>query len=80
VSTRDVVWERICFYDCGEKAPLVLIHGMFGDFLDWEPVLEPLSQSLRVIAVDFPSFGLSSKPRREYTAEFFVVTLQELFT
>jgi pimeloyl-ACP methyl ester carboxylesterase len=53
---------------------------MFGDFLDWEPVLEPLSQSLRVIAVDFPSFGLSSKPRREYTAEFFVVTLQELFT
>ena len=52
---------------------------MFGDFLDREPVLEPLSQSHRVIAVDFPSFGLSSKPRREYTHELFVATLQELF-
>jgi pimeloyl-ACP methyl ester carboxylesterase len=42
-------------------------------------VREPLSQSHRVIAVDLPSFGLSSKPRREYTSEFFVATLLELF-
>jgi pimeloyl-ACP methyl ester carboxylesterase len=80
ISSRDVASERICFYDYGQGPPLVLIHGMFGDFLDWEPVLEPLSQSHRVIAVDLPGFGMSSKPRREYTADFFVATLRELFT
>jgi pimeloyl-ACP methyl ester carboxylesterase len=68
------------FMTAARELPLVLIHGMFGDFLDWEPVLEPLSQSHCVIAVDLPSSGLSSKPRREYTAEFFVATLRELCT
>jgi pimeloyl-ACP methyl ester carboxylesterase len=80
VTTRIVASEQISFYDCGDGPPLILIHGMFGDFLDWEPVLEPLSHSHRVIAVDLPGFGLSSKPRREYTAGFFITTLQELFT
>jgi 2-hydroxy-6-oxonona-2,4-dienedioate hydrolase len=80
VSTRNVGPEQICFYDSGEGPPLVLIHGMFGDFLDWEPVLEPLAQSHRVIALDLPGFGMSSKPRREYTADFFVAVLQEFFT
>ncbi len=79
VSTRNVGSEQICFYDHGEGPPLVLIHGMFGDFLDWEPVLEPLSQTHRVIALDLPGFGMSSKPRREYTADFFVAVLQEFF-
>jgi 2-hydroxy-6-oxonona-2,4-dienedioate hydrolase len=71
--------ETICYYDRGRGAPLVLIHGMFGDFLDWEPVLEPLSESHRVIAVDLPGFGGSSKPRRDYSGQFFVATLHELF-
>jgi 2-hydroxy-6-oxonona-2,4-dienedioate hydrolase len=80
ISTRTVGSAKIYFYDRGQGTALVLIHGMFGDFLDWEPVLEPLSQSHRVIAVDLPGFGNSSKPRREYTADFFVSTLEELFT
>jgi pimeloyl-ACP methyl ester carboxylesterase len=80
VSTRAVGSEQICLYDCGEGTSLILIHGMFGDFLDWEPVLEPLAQSHRVIALDLPGFGNSSKPAREYTADFFVTTLHELFT
>jgi 2-hydroxy-6-oxonona-2,4-dienedioate hydrolase len=79
VSTRNVGPEQICFYDNGEGPPLVLIHGMFGDFLDWEPVLEPLAQTHRVIALDLPGFGMSSKPRREYTADFFLGVLQEFF-
>jgi pimeloyl-ACP methyl ester carboxylesterase len=52
---------------------------MFGDYLDWEPVLDPLSTTHRVIAPDLPGFGDSSKPQREYTAEFFIATLHELF-
>ena len=72
--------ETISYYDRGDGPPLVLIHGMFGDYLDWEPVLEPLSASHRVIALDLPGFGASSKPRREYTADFFVSTLHEFFS
>jgi pimeloyl-ACP methyl ester carboxylesterase len=69
--------ETIHFLDRGKGPSLVLIHGMFGDSLDWEPVLEPLSESHRVIAVDLAGFGASSKPHREYSADFFVSTLRE---
>lgn len=79
VKTRTVGSETICYYDRGEGTPLVLIHGMFGDYLDWEPVLEPLAAHHRVIALDLPGFGASSKPRREYTGEFFVSALHEFF-
>jgi pimeloyl-ACP methyl ester carboxylesterase len=70
--------ERIRFYERGVGIPLVLIHGMFGDHLDWESVLEPLSESNRVIAFDLPGFGESSKPRRDYSEELFTQTLEEL--
>ena len=79
VTTRTVGSDAICYYDRGRGTPLVLIHGMFGDFLDWEPVLEPLAARHRVVALDLPGFGASNKPRREYSAEFFVSTLHELF-
>lgn len=78
-STRKMSWGDLSYYDRGEGPGLVLIHGMFGDFLDWEPVLEPLGASQRVIAVDLPGFGGSSKPRREYSGEFFVASLHEFF-
>ena len=78
LTTRSVGSESICYYDRGQGTPLVLIHGMFGDFLDWEPVLAPLSERHRVIAVDLPGFGGSSKPRGEYSGEFFVSTLHGL--
>jgi pimeloyl-ACP methyl ester carboxylesterase len=78
-SSQKIGAEEICYYDRGQGSPVVLIHGMFGDFLDWEPVLEPLAASHRVIAVDLPGFGGSSKSRREYSAEFFVSTLHHFF-
>lgn len=78
-SIQKIGTEQISYYDRGEGAPAVLIHGMLGDFLDWEPVLEPLAASHRVIAIDLPGFGGSSKPRREYSPEYFVSTLHEFF-
>lgn len=79
VRTRTIGSETINYYERGSGTPLILIHGMFGDYLDWEPVLEPLSVGHRVIAVDLPGFGTSSKPRRVYSAQFFVSTLDEFF-
>jgi pimeloyl-ACP methyl ester carboxylesterase len=67
--------QDIFCYDHGSGPVLILIHGMFGDFTDWEPILEPLSKSHRVVALDLPGFGASSKPDVEYTEKFFVATL-----
>ena len=78
VTLQRLGTEEICVYDAGQGSAVVLIHGMFGDFLDWEPVLQPLSRSHRVIALDLPGFGSSSKPRREYTAEFLLANLVQL--
>lgn len=63
---------RTVYYERGSGPPLVLVHGMFGDYTDWETVLVPLSQTFRVIAPDLPGFGVSEKPDVSYDAEFFV--------
>ena len=78
LHSRQVQGTRVVFYDRGSGPALVLVHGMFGDHLDWEPVLEPLARKHRVIAPDLPGFGDSEKPNREYTGEFFVAALHEL--
>ncbi len=75
MHTCEIAGNRIVYWEKGSGDPLVLIHGMFGDHLDWETVLEPLAESFRVVAIDLPGFGGSSKPRIAYTAEFFVETL-----
>lgn len=62
----------------GEGRELVLIHGMFGDHLDWEPVLEPLAQRFRVTAPDLPGFGASPRNHRRYDANLFVNAIHAL--
>jgi len=78
VLEREVGGNEIAYIDQGRGSTLVLIHGQFGDHLDWDPVLEPLAKRHRVIAVDLPGFGDSDKPEREYTGAFFVDTLSKL--
>lgn len=67
--------DRVFYFDHGSGSALLLIHGMFGDYLDWEPVLAPLSKCHRVIALDLPGFGRSDKPARTYSEAFLVETL-----
>jgi pimeloyl-ACP methyl ester carboxylesterase len=43
----------------GEGPPLVLIHGLGGSLVNWEPVLELLAARRDVVAVDMPGFGAS---------------------
>lgn len=66
------------YYDRGCGPALLLIHGMFGDHLDWEPVLEPLAERYRVIAVDLPGFGESPKTATEPSPGLFVNAVTEL--
>jgi len=70
---------KINYYEDGAGPNLVLLHGMFGDYLDWAPVLEELAEKFHVVAPDLPGFGLSDKPDVPYSAEFFVDHLHAFF-
>lgn len=80
LRSTQVLGNRIVYYDRGSGPVLVLVHGMFGDHLDWEPTLEPLARDFRMIAPDLPGFGDSDKPDCEYNSEFFLATLRQLLS
>ncbi len=44
------------------ESPIVLLHGFPTSSYDFRHVIEPLSRKRRVVAFDFPGFGLSDKP------------------
>lgn len=52
--TAQVVYERR-----GTGEPLVLLHGIGHHWQAWEPVLDILATTHRVVAVDLPGFGRS---------------------
>ena len=51
---------------------VLLIHGLGGSLESWTYNIESLSSRYRVIALDLPGFGLSDKPRIDYTVDFYV--------
>ena len=59
-----------CFTAGNDGLPLVLLHGDSASALDWSWVLPKLGDTHRVYAPDFPGFGESAKPNREYSPEF----------
>lgn len=61
----------------GKGAPVILIHGGFGDRRMWDPQFEPLSQAFRVIRYDHRGFGKSSAPTQEYSPVADLVKLMD---
>jgi 3-oxoadipate enol-lactonase len=51
----------------GKGAPVILIHGGFGDRRMWDEQFLPLSQVFRVIRYDHRGFGKSSAPDKPYS-------------
>jgi len=49
--------------DEGSGPPLLLIHGLLVSHIEWERTIERLKTNFRVIAMDLPGCGRSSKPR-----------------
>jgi pimeloyl-ACP methyl ester carboxylesterase len=55
-------------YRSGGSGPVVvLIHGMAGSSVTWEPVIPALTEHYTVIAPDLPGHGDSDKPRGDYS-------------
>jgi pimeloyl-ACP methyl ester carboxylesterase len=44
----------------GEGEPLLLVHGIGGEWQSWEPLLDRLAAEREVVAVDVPGFGGSA--------------------
>lgn len=51
---------------------VLLLHGLGGSIESWTNNIEALSKELRIIAVDLPGFGMSDKPKMDYTIRFYV--------
>lgn len=62
---------RVRYVDVGSGAPVLLIHGLGGSIESWTNNIGELAKGMRVIAVDLPGFGLSDKPKMNYTIKFY---------
>lgn len=63
----DIEGVHLHYLERGEGPPLVLLHGNGAMLQDFEisGILAPLAQRYRVIAVDRPGFGHTSRPRSQ---------------
>lgn len=61
----------LCYLTQGEGDAVVLLHGLGSSTRDWEHQVQSLSQSHRVIALDFRGHGLSEKSEGPYSIEDF---------
>jgi len=59
VKSLPVYGTEICFDDCGDGTPLVLVHGFPLDRTMWSEQLDQLSGCCRVITPDMRGFGQS---------------------
>ena len=70
------------YLDAGEGPPVVLLHGIGLDAaaISWKHAIPELADTHRVIAPDLPGHGESDKPRRRYTTEYYIETLDAFLT
>lgn len=62
----EVFGFNIHYAEAGSGPPLILLHGLWGGTNEWLPIIGPLSESNRIIAMDFIGFHGSDKPEARY--------------
>lgn len=79
VSYQEVgTGQQVAYIDEGEGTPIILIHGLGSYIPAWKQNIPALSKQHRVIALDLPGFGKSSKEAEDYSIPFFVQTVAQL--
>ncbi len=58
---------ELYYEDYGAGAPLVLLHGFGGCVQNWDPFVDRLSASYRLIVVDLRGHGYSTNPDNPFT-------------
>jgi len=66
---------RVAFREEGSGDPMILVHGWTGSSYDWNRLIPLLSQQYRVAAPDLPGFGLSNKPRIDYSIDAYTALI-----
>lgn len=62
----------------GDKAALILVHGLANSLEIWQRVYPILAEDFRVIAFDLPGFGQASRPDSAYDGPFFGAQIASL--
>jgi pimeloyl-ACP methyl ester carboxylesterase len=62
----EVYGLNIHYAETGSGPTIVLLHGLWGGLNEWAPIIDPLSEDHRVIALDFIGFHGSDKPATQY--------------
>ena len=75
---RELDGIELHYVSAGHGPVTLLVHGLGGFAESWRRTLAALEPYSRVMALDLPGFGQSSKPNRPYTLGFFAEVLEEL--
>ena len=78
IKTESIHGSEITFATAGKGPVLLLIHGMGGNFRNWESVVGPLARHHTVIAPDLPGHGESAAGHGDYSLGSFASVLRDL--
>jgi pimeloyl-ACP methyl ester carboxylesterase len=67
---------RIAYREIGTGPPLAILHSAMLTYMEWEPLVEHLSDRFRLVLPDLPLHGDSeARPRHAYTPDWFADVL-----
>jgi pimeloyl-ACP methyl ester carboxylesterase len=61
----------------GHGPTLVLVHGVAGSLMIWQPIMAQLNEKFTVVRVDLLGYGHSPKPRTDYTPQAHIDAIRE---
>ncbi|MDZ7659582.1 alpha/beta fold hydrolase [Fodinibius sp.] len=70
--------QKVAYVDIGEGEAIILIHGLGSYIPAWKRTIPALTEKYRVIALDLPGFGKSTKDVDAYSISFFAKTVADL--
>jgi proline-specific peptidase len=68
---------NVHFVEAGKGPSLLFLHGLGGSWKDWSANLPAFAATYQVIALDFPGFGDSDKPERQYSIEWLTEVVEK---
>jgi pimeloyl-ACP methyl ester carboxylesterase len=77
-KTLDLHGHCVSYRVAGKGPAILLIHGVAGSSLQWEPVMRLLARDFTVIAPDLLGHGRSAKPRGDYSLGAYAAGLRDL--
>src|SRR6056297_2084333 len=70
--------QEVAYVDKGEGQAIILVHGLGSYIPAWKKTIPALTEKYRVIALDLPGFGKSSKDVNSYSIPFFAKAVADL--